>query len=234
MAETVAHEIVRRIGAEGLTEGDQLPAEAEMLEEYDVGRASLREALRILEVQGLISIKAGPRGGPVVAKVSTKDFGRMSALYFQVGGMTYAELMEARLIMEPVLARLAAERREQHPEEVEALLEAAQQTDLGDDRHYLDSSADFHMMVAQLAGNSIIFLFSHSLEGILHDRVAGGMLFPVDARQEVVDAHRQVASAIAKGHAQKAESLMREHMERYAKFVAERYPVLIDEVVDWQ
>jgi len=234
LAESVAHEIVRRIGAEGLDEGDQLPAEAEMLEEYGVGRASLREALRILEVQGLISIKAGPRGGPVVARVSTRDFGRMSALYFQVGGMTYRELMEARLIMEPVLARLAAERRDDHPEEIKELLAAAEQTDLGDDQHYLSSSADFHMLVAQLSGNSIIYLFSHSLEGIFHDRVAGGMLFPVDGRQEVVDAHKGVAAAIAKGHAQKAESLMRDHMLRYAKFVEERYPVLMDEVVDWQ
>ena len=64
-----------------------------MIEEYGVGRAFVREALRILEVQGLISIKAGPGGGPVVAEVSTRDFGRMSTLYFQVGGMTFRELI---------------------------------------------------------------------------------------------------------------------------------------------
>jgi DNA-binding FadR family transcriptional regulator len=233
LAESVAHEIVRRISDQELAEGTQLPPEAEMLEEYGVGRASLREALRILEVQGLISIKAGPGGGPVVARVSTRDFGRMAALYFQFAGMTFRELMEARLIMEPVLARLAAERRAEHVGTVEELTAAAEQTDLGDDEHYLASSADFHMLVARASGNSIIFLLSHALEGILHDRVTG-MLFPVDGRQEVVEAHKAVAAAIARGHAQRAETLMREHMQRYAKFVEERHPTLMDEVVSWR
>jgi DNA-binding GntR family transcriptional regulator len=55
-----------------------------MLRRYQVARASLREALRILETHGLIRIKPGPGGGPVVSNGSTADFGRMATLFFQV------------------------------------------------------------------------------------------------------------------------------------------------------
>ena len=63
-SERVAQEIVRDIVRRGLETGDRLPLEAAMVEEYGVSRTSLREALRLLEVQGLISLKPGPGGGP--------------------------------------------------------------------------------------------------------------------------------------------------------------------------
>ena len=116
-----------------------------MLAEYGVGRGSLREALRVLEVNGLISVKAGPGGGPVVAGVDSHAFGSMATLYFQVGGMTFGELVEARLVMEPVMARLAAERRD--PELIAELgraLSEAEAADLGDGAEYLSVSIDFH------------------------------------------------------------------------------------------
>ncbi len=233
LAVSIAQRIVRRICAAGLTEGAQLAPEAEMLAEFEVGRASLREALRILEVQGLISLKPGAGGGPVVARVSSEDFGRMSALYFQVGGMTFRELLESRQIMEPVLARLAAERRGEHPELVEELIVAARPEDIEDDDAYHASNVEVHRLVAALSGNNILFLFSHSLEALLHDRLTV-LKAPTEVRQAVVDAHVLMARAIANGHARRAETLMREHMLGYTRFLLRRYPELMDEVVDWR
>ncbi len=234
VSEAVARDILRRIRDEQLKPGMQLPSEAEMLADYGVGRASLREALRILEVHGLISIRAGPGGGPVVAGVHTEDFGRMATLYFQVGGMTFRELIEARLILEPVAARLAAERND--PELLAQLMEAAgvqRGAVVADDVTYLRTSRDFHRLIAQMAGNRILHLFSLSLEDIFHDRVSG-MLFPVSRRGEVVAAHRAIANAISRGQAAHAEKLMRDHMSEYAEYVKRRYPALWDEVVDWR
>src|SRR5690606_33032560 len=88
-----------------------LEPEGAMLRRYRVARASLREALRILEIHGLIRIKPGPGGGPVVAAVDSGDFGRMATLYFQALDIRVAALVDTRLVLEPVLARLAAERR---------------------------------------------------------------------------------------------------------------------------
>jgi GntR family transcriptional repressor for pyruvate dehydrogenase complex len=227
VSETVAREIARRIGAARLKPGTQLESEAQMLATYGVARASLREALRILEVNGLVTIKAGPGGGPVVAGVSTRDFGRMSTLYFQAGNMTFRELIESRIVMEPVMARLAAERSD--PKLIERLLGLT--TVLESDEAYLHTSAEFHRLVASMSDNRILNLFSHSLEDIFHDRVSG-MLFPASRREKVVEVHAAIARAIARGEAAKAERLMRDHMLEYAKYVERRYPKLMDEVVD--
>ena len=229
IAEAIARDILTRICEGGLVIGRQLPSEAQMLADYDVGRASLREALRILEVHGVIKIKAGPGGGPVVVGTSTNDFGRMATLFLQAGGMTFREVIDARLVLEPMMARLAAERC--RTEMLEKLQES--KTETHSDKAYLSSSKEFHRLVASMSDNRILNLVSHAMEDIFHNRVSG-MLFPPEKRGDVVDAHDGIAEAIAAGDGDRAEKLMREHMEDYARYVAARHPALIDEVVAWQ
>src|SRR4051812_18011504 len=68
-SEIVARDVVRDISNGGLQPGDGLPSESAMLEQYGVSRESLREGLRLLEVQGLIRIRRGPGGGPIVGTI---------------------------------------------------------------------------------------------------------------------------------------------------------------------
>src|SRR6185436_5963734 len=82
-AEVVARDVVRSITAAQLQPGDGLPSESQMLQQYGVSRESLREGLRLLEVQGMISIRRGPGGGPVVGTVDSANLGRMSTLYYE-------------------------------------------------------------------------------------------------------------------------------------------------------
>lgn len=229
MSEAIARDIVRRIGAERLPPGTQLPPEAKMIEEYRVGRGSLREALRILEVHGLISIKPGPRGGPTVDQVQTRNFGRMASLYFQMDGVTFRELIEARLIMEPVMARRAAELRDPQ------LLAELHRFDGATTTHeeYLRDTTEFHQLVAMMSGNRIMSLFGRSLADVVRDRF-GDALFPKSRRREVIAAHEGIAAAIAAGDADLAERLMREHMTDYVAQVKRRHPGLLQEVVDWR
>src|ERR1700761_3394215 len=91
ISQIVAAEIVRYVVDERLEEGDRLPTEAEMLEEFGVGRGSPREALRLLEAYGLISIRQGQNGGPVVATLRPQDLSRTLSFYFHLTGATYAE-----------------------------------------------------------------------------------------------------------------------------------------------
>src|SRR5262245_43750238 len=76
-SEMVARDVVHAIVTRGLRTGDKLPSEAAMLAEYGVSRESLREGLRLLEVQGLISIRRGPGGGPVVGRIDAANLGRI-------------------------------------------------------------------------------------------------------------------------------------------------------------
>src|SRR5207248_1815276 len=75
-----------------------------------VGRTTLREALRLLETRGVLTIRAGPKGGPVVRRPSAEDFGDALALILQFEGASLSDVIEARNALEPMLARLAAPR----------------------------------------------------------------------------------------------------------------------------
>ena len=107
-AERVAGEIVRDIVARDLGSGAHLPLEAAMAAQYGVSRSSVREALRILEVQGLISLKPGPGGGPVVGVVEATYLARTESLYFHLAGATYRDLIATQAVLEPLCAAAAA------------------------------------------------------------------------------------------------------------------------------
>ena len=98
-----------------LGSGARLPLEADMATQYDVSRSSLREALRILEVQGLIRLKPGPGGGPVVGVVEAANLARTASLYFHLAGASYRDLVDTQALLEPLCAVAASpntERRE--------------------------------------------------------------------------------------------------------------------------
>jgi GntR family transcriptional regulator, transcriptional repressor for pyruvate dehydrogenase complex len=228
----IAREIVRDIARQKLAPGTTLASESAMLRRYQVARASLREALRILETHGLIRIKPGPGGGPVVSNVTTASFGRMATMFFQVRDIRFRELVEARLILEPVMARLAAERRNPADnEELKAIAQAG--FDADDDATWRAASRAFHDKVLSMSGNGLLNLIAGALNDIFADRISG-LLYAGRPREQVKKVHAEIAEAVSSGDAERAESLMREHMNNYTKAVAKREPKLLDEVVDWR
>lgn len=227
----IAREIVRDIAQRKLSPGDMLEAESVMLQRFQVARASLREALRILEVHGLVRMKPGPGGGPVVSEVDSSEFGRMATLFFQVQGIEFSELVEARLILEPLVARLAAERHDpEDDEELREIVECgfAAKTDV----EWLSASNAFHAKVLSMSGNGLMSLFARALKDIFTERASG--VYVARRRDRVRRVHADIADAIIAGESEVAEQLMREHMSEYAKTVAKREPQLMKEVVDWR
>lgn len=225
----IAREIVADL--RGKPPSTMLPPEAAMLEKYQVGRASLREALRILEVHGIITIRPGPGGGPMVAQLDTVYFARMSTLYLHLLGATYREVLEARIIIEPIMVRSAAQR-----EDREGLGELEQFLALDepeDESQYLQQAGGFHALISGLSGNRVLDLEGRSLKDMYADRIEG-MIFPAEARKGILLDHRRIAEAIIAGNANRAEKLMRAHMEQYLFYSAERNPGVLDEVVQWQ
>jgi DNA-binding FadR family transcriptional regulator len=197
-----------------------------------VGRASLREALRLLEVQGLIVIRPGPGGGPVVAAVDSRHFARMASLYFHLSEATYQDLAEARLVMEPVMARLAAER--QDPDDLEKLQQFIEGApDSTDHASYFQHSTEFHAVLSGMSGNPVLDLMGRSLKDLYADRLEE-LIFPMDVRERVQHEHAAIARAIIKGNATRAEKLMREHMVEFVEFATARSPAMFSEIVDWR
>lgn len=231
VGQLVAREILGEITRGGLVAGSRLPAEAQMMADYRVGRGTLREALRILEVNGMISIRPGPGGGPVVEEASTHDFGRMATLFFHARGVTVNELIEARLILEPLAARLAAERRTKA--DIEKLEDVIRFEETGDEEAYYSYTGDFHSLVGELAGNGVISMIVLSMNEVFHARARQILFPPGKARRDVVSTHAAIARAIIDGDAEVAESLMLEHMQAYVRYARKASPNLGAEVIDW-
>lgn len=229
----VASQIIRDVGDQGLVEGDRLPTEAVLIERFGVGRASLREALRFLEIQGLISIRPGPNGGPVVGSLDPGDLGRMLSLYFYRRGATFRELVKARLLLEPMMAGEAAATQDS---EMLARLQHVMHIESSngtDTPEYLHGANLFHLTVAEMGGNRVLELVSASLKTLFTDRVSG-TLVPEEGRPRIQREHAAVAAAIVAGDSREAERLMRAHMEEYVRFVESRQPALLDEVIAWE
>src|SRR5689334_15450309 len=152
-SEVVALEIVRDIVRQNLQPGDRLPLEADMLVQYRVSRSSLREALRLLEVQGLITIRPGPGAGTVVGRVLPGNLARTLTLHLHMLGATYDQLLEAWVESEPVLARLAALNpdRERVKQALAPFLEE-------DHAWAVKEGLIFHDIMAELANNPVLSL----------------------------------------------------------------------------
>ncbi|TPW16260.1 MAG: hypothetical protein FD127_236 [Acidimicrobiaceae bacterium] len=232
LSEALAREIVRDV--RDLPPSTMLPSEAIMLEKYGVGRASLREALRLLEVQGLIVIRPGPGGGPMVAQVDNVHYGRISSLYYHMSGATYSDVADARSEMEPVIARIIAERGDADTRAtLQEWLDKHASFDAETDyEHFVEDSTGFHAMLVGMSGNPVLNLAAGSLQEVLLDRTRG--LLPPDERLKIERDHVAIAKAIIKGDATRAERLMRTHMIDRLRYSKERYPGVLEETVDWR
>ncbi|GAB3079914.1 FadR/GntR family transcriptional regulator [Intrasporangium mesophilum] len=229
VSQSVAREIVRTIVEERLEPGSVLPAEAEMVHEFGVGRASLREALRLLEVQGLVAMKPGPGGGPVVGAADATHFGRMATLFFQLAGATFADLLEARIALEPMMVHQLTEA--QDPDLI-GVLEGLLGADLEDERSYVERAVGFHDLIASSTKNPVLNLVSSAIIHCYAARVPGAS-FPAGRRHEVVNEHLAILRAVVGRRPDEAEALMRQHMESTRADVLARYPGLLDELVGW-
>ena len=228
-SERVAQDIVRDIVLRGLQTGDRLPLEAAMVEEYGVSRTSLREALRLLEVQGLISLKPGPGGGPVVGTVEPSHLARTAALYFHLSAATYDDLMRTQFLLESTCARLAA----MNPDREALMAPWTEQSLPGDLPTFRDITTGFHGAVYQAAANPVLSLVTQAVTHIATQHVIMTM-DPVELRGPIIDEHAELAQVIAEGDADKAERMMGEHFQRQHDHLRKRAPARFQENVQWR
>src|ERR1700734_809644 len=111
-AELVAARIRGQIIRAELKEGDALPAESELMETFGVSRPTLREAIRVLEMESLLRMRRGSRGGAVVTAPDPTVAARAVGVLLQLRGVTLRDTHEARTMIEPMAARHIAESRD--------------------------------------------------------------------------------------------------------------------------
>lgn len=152
-----ARRILRDVLARGLQAGDALADEARLIEQYNVSRGTLREALRLLTFLGAITIKSGPHGGPRLATPSPAVVGSAMGMVVQFRGATLRTVLEARTAIEPPGAALAAVHRKdadlERLDESVAALRAAQSVP---GPEYAAQSGRFHLRVAEASHNEVL------------------------------------------------------------------------------
>jgi len=234
LSETVAREIVEDILANSRVEGDMLPPESAMLEQYRVGRASLREALRLIEAQGLITLKPGPGGGPVVGDIHAANLGRTASLYFRFSGATYRQLIEAMVTMDPWLAELAALRADRDmANELVALCIAETKAVRGDSEGAVRFAPGFHQAVYELSGNPVLSTMTAAIDAVFIEQI----LRTVDLSShqgQFLDDHQAIAQAIANADAELAKTLATAHMQNVAACCYEQAGAQLDRRIEWR
>lgn len=232
-SEVVALDIVRDIVSQKLKAGDRLPLEAEMLVHYSVSRSSLREALRLLEVQGLIAIRPGPGAGTVVGKVLPGNLARTVTLHLHMSGATYDSLLDTWMMTEPLLAEQAAKNpnRKRVREAMKPFLEGGENCH-GPMRQVAAGLA-FHDVVADLAGNQVLTLLLNVVGFIVAEQVLTSA--PREALEDrIVDDHKALAEAIIAGKPLVARRLMEEHVRHVVEDFRAVWPRRVGEKVQWR
>ncbi|MDX2937781.1 FadR/GntR family transcriptional regulator [Streptomyces ipomoeae] len=232
-ASLIAKHIMREIDTRGLREGDQLPPEREMLEMYSVGRGTLREALRVLELHGVLMFKPGRGGGPVITTPDSRHLASTLALMMQFSETRFSSVVEARQYLEPITAGLCAEKASD--EILEAIRDSvdAMEANMDDSDAFLEENRRFHDLVAQGSGNPLFGYFISSLHWIT-DGTALGVGYAPKYRRITWRAHRQVYLAIESRDPERAQAAMLDHMTNSRIYFEKNYTEILDQRLGWE
>jgi len=228
----VAKRMVDDIYRDGKAVGDRLPPEKVMLETYQVGRGTLREALRYLELQGILTLKPGPGGGPIIESPDASHLANSLLLLLQFTDAPFSMIVEAREDLEPIMARHAAERMD--ADSLKVLESSVEQMrgNLKDRDVFLATNRSFHEVIAWASGNSMYGFLIDALVGIV-DGTQMGVDYPTDRRTAIVVAHEKILGALQSHDGDASHHAMAEHMSEFVKYMQRRYSSVLDQTVTW-
>ncbi|MDH7799256.1 MULTISPECIES: FCD domain-containing protein [unclassified Beijerinckia] len=214
--DVIADLIKQSIVTDGLKPGDRLPTEKQLVEKYEAGKASVREALKSLEVQGLIRTSTGPTGGSFIAEVTETRILNHLQSYFFFKHLTAAQVYELRRVLEP---RLAGHMAETASEDLIRRLEANVQASQGDPttredwQRHQQIHIEFHDLLADGASNPLLCVhckfINRSLRSIVRSRESPEQLKIINSNRIW---HEKICEAVRKRDSDAAENLMREHI----------------------
>ncbi len=224
VSDSVVEQIISLIEDGKLQVGDQLPGERELVNQFQVARASVREALRILEFKGIIEVRSG-KGAFVIGDPTTIEREESVRRWFQEHATEVMDILEVREALESRAVKLAAQRATpEQIDEINQLMdrmeESLKQREL-DTLVHLDRS--FHLSIAKASGIPVLLeLVDIMIEAMVNPR-RSLMLLPDRAEKSYGD-HRNITNAITQRDAPAAEQAMVKHIESVRKAIADLSP----------
>lgn len=229
LSHVVAERLRGQLAAGTLKLGDTLPAERDLLSQLGVSRPTLREALRVLESEGLIRLGRGARSGATVLGPSIDTAARYGALYLACHGTTLGEIHQVRMLLEPSLVSLLAAREKKDFVRILERYVDAQRAALNahDYAAAITAIDEFHGRMLEFSENRALSL----LMGMLHGFPAAGYSkFLLTGGESVTKAlkqrtekstesHDRLVRLIIAGRPAQAEAFWRRYMEETAEFL---------------
>ncbi|MBK0328000.1 FadR family transcriptional regulator [Rhodobacteraceae bacterium F11138] len=215
----VAEAIKDWVVEQGLQVGDRLPSEPELIDRFGMAKGTIREAMRILEAQGLVKTRTGPGGGSFVHEVSKERARALLANYFYFKDLTIADIYQLRRLLEPEVAAQLAGRL---PDDVLLQLKANVGTyskpaeTLDDEREQHISSLRFHAILAAQSDNDLLAFLIDFMVNMLSDLTVYRRLYTppnVQLWSKGREYQMRLIDALQTGNATAARQIMQAHME---------------------
>ena len=226
----VARKLVSEIRRRRLRPGTQLAAEHRMVEELGVARATVREALRFLELQGALRIKAGPGGGPVVSAPGADHLASALSLHLQFADASFRSVVEARCSIYPVLAAEAAANASR--EDIATLHESIARMHAGarDPDFFREEARNVMNLIATASGNRVLAILVEALH-----RMSGETSAAWDERQRrsALRNYERVIHAIEDGEPEKARTVMAQSLAEALRSWERTAPDELKQPVAW-
>ena len=209
----VADRLLEEITSGRLAPGDPFPVEREIVAAYSVGRSTVREALRILESQGVIAASSG--SSFTVAEASRPLHRSLRLVMALDAAPGHADLFELRRIVDCAAAELAAARR--GPADLDrmraAIDEMAAALERGDAIAFIEADLRFHMAITDATGNGLLGHTLDAIRDVLREALLDIFAIP-GSPARAIDEHRAIVEAVAAGDADAARTAARTHLDR--------------------
>jgi GntR family transcriptional repressor for pyruvate dehydrogenase complex len=219
-SDVLADDLRERILRGDFPEDTALPPERELVKQTRMSRATVREALRILEVQGLVRVRTGRAGGAYVYRPGRDSMADSVQLLIRARKIRIPALLETREAIEPFCAQLAAKHR---TDEDLGRLEAANEAMAADGTlaEFLQANVDWHVAVAAAGRNELLTGFMLALSRSIYASTDNRGFVDDDVRRTTLRAHRAVTKAIRAKDPDAAGRRMSRHVHTYAEAVME-------------
>jgi GntR family transcriptional regulator, transcriptional repressor for pyruvate dehydrogenase complex len=216
--ELVAAELRRRIVHGELGDGDFLPTETELMGHFNVSRPTLREAVRVLESEGLVEVRRGSRTGARVCIPGPEIVARPAALLLELSGAKLADVMNTRMAIEPIAARMLAESSTgKARNELRRLIDSLPGPD--DDTALARAAAHLHRRIFELSGSPTLAVVAGMLHEITERHIRASIRSNSNraalqvAYPKLVKSFNRLHDLVVAGNASGAEQHWRKHME---------------------
>jgi GntR family transcriptional repressor for pyruvate dehydrogenase complex len=226
----VAQKLVSEIRRLRMRPGTKLASEHTMVEKLGVARATVREALRFLELQGALRIKAGPGGGPVVSVPGADHLASVLSLQLQFADASFRSVLDARRAVYPVLAAEAAGNASHQDIETLSQSIARMRTVIDDSGLLTLELRRFQDLVATASGNTVLGL----LVSALH-RMSEGHGIEIDEKQRraSIRGYELMLRAIESGEREEARSITEKQLAAAQRYLERTAPELLKQPVAW-